>query len=474
MFSTNFALAPIIGAAMTAYTHEHPNRTDDGAHDLFLSYNSRDRAAVVRVRELLAERNISAFFDRDQLGAGSRWISLLENGIYGARGVVVCIGPDKLGDWQEMEVHFALVRQINEKKAGRQFPVIPLILPGATPEKEIGFLELYTWVDLRKRLDDPVAIDELARAVRGEADTQKFEASVELCPYRALQAFREQDEKLFFGRERFAEQLLAKARDENLKLIAVVGPSGSGKSSVVQAGLLPLLRSERPPHPSWETAIFTPGNAPFHNLAAALVTAGAAGQDKWGRMDKVEELGGKLASGVIRLEAAMATALAEAPGANRLLLIVDQAEELFTPNEITEQDRKSFIQRLLAAADAAPVTIALTLRADFYGQAIAYSRELGELITRGQVNILPMSRDELRQAIVAPADSAGLRFEENLVDRILDHVESQPGHLPLLEFALTQLWNRKQGKLLSNDAYNEIGGVEGAISRLAEERFNQD
>jgi tetratricopeptide (TPR) repeat protein/energy-coupling factor transporter ATP-binding protein EcfA2 len=286
--------------------------------------------------------------------------------------------------------------------------------------------------------------------------------------------------------------LLDKVRNKNVKFIAVVGPSGSGKSSVVQAGLLPRLRRERPPHLSWEAAIFTPGKAPFHNLAAALVIAGTAQQDKWARLGKAEKLGQDLANGVIRLETALATALAETPGANRLLLIVDQAEELFTlikeQEELftltteqhkeklslpPEQDGKLFIQRLMAAAEASPVSIALTLRADFYNQAIGYSRELGELITEGQVNVLPMSRDELRRAIVGPADSVELKFEDGLVDRILDHIEGQPGNLPLLEFALTELWNHKQDKLLTNDAYEAIGRVEGAISRRAEEEFNR-
>jgi hypothetical protein len=340
----------------TVMANGSPNQPDqsNGRRDLFLSYNSCDRAAVIRVRELLDERNISAFFDRDQLGAGSRWVSLLEKEVCASRAVAVFIGPHGLGDWQEMEIQLALVRQIDEKKASRPFPIIPLVLPGASPEKELGFLKLYTWIDLRARLDDPAAIDELERAVRGKAPARLAEAAVEMCPYRALQAFREQDEKLFFGRERFAEQLLAKARDEKLKLIAVVRPSGSGKSSVVQAGLLPRLRRERPPYLSWEAATFTPGKAPFHNLAVALVTAGAAEQDRWERLSKAEKLGQDLAGGAIRLEAAIARALAEAPGANRLLLIVDQAEELFTLT--TEQDRKPFIHRLIAAADATPVT----------------------------------------------------------------------------------------------------------------------
>jgi conflict system STAND superfamily ATPase/TIR domain-containing protein len=471
------------------YIHRPPQTND--TRDLFLSYNSRDLTAVISVRRLLDERKISAFFDRNQLSAGSRWVSLLENEVGGSRAAVIFIGPHGLGDWQEMEMQLALVRQIDEKKAGRSFPVIPLILPGATPEKELGFLKLYTWVDLRGRLDDPAAIDELERAVRGEASTQLAEAAVEMCPYRALQAFREQDEKLFFGRDRFAEQLLEKARDEKLKLIAVVGPSGSGKSSVVQAGLIPRLRRERAPLPSWETAIFTPGKTPFHNLAAALVTTGAAERDRGERLDKAEKLGRDLASGDIRIEAAINTALAEASGATRLLLVVDQAEELFTlikeQEELypqtadqdkiklppADQDGKLFINRLLAAAETAPGAIAFTLRTDFYSQAISFSRELGELIINGQVNILPMSRDELRQAIVAPADSVKLKFEDGLVDRILDHVQDQPGNLPLLEFALTELWNRRQGNLLSHVAYKEIGGVEGAISRRAEELFNR-
>jgi hypothetical protein len=111
----------------------------NGKRDLFLSYNSRDRAAVMRVRQLLGERKISTFFDRDQLRAGSRWVNLLEDEVGRSRAVAIFIGPHGLGDWQEMEMQLALVRQIDEKKDLRPFPVIPLILPGATPEKELGF-----------------------------------------------------------------------------------------------------------------------------------------------------------------------------------------------------------------------------------------------------------------------------------------------------------------------------------------------
>src|SRR5215831_12387177 len=125
-----------------------PPDQSNGTRDFFLSYNSRDRAAVVRVLQLLEERSVTTFFDRDQLRAGSRWVSLLENEVGSSRAVAVFIGPHGLGDWQEMEMQLALVRQIDEKKAGRAFPVIPIILPGAMPDKDLGFLKLYTWVDL--------------------------------------------------------------------------------------------------------------------------------------------------------------------------------------------------------------------------------------------------------------------------------------------------------------------------------------
>jgi len=109
-----------------------PNQPDqsNGRRDLFLSYNSRDRAAVERVRRLLAERNISTFFDRDQLSAGSCWVSLLESEVGNSRGVAVFIAHRVLGDWQEMEMQPALARQIDKKKANRSFPIISLILTG--------------------------------------------------------------------------------------------------------------------------------------------------------------------------------------------------------------------------------------------------------------------------------------------------------------------------------------------------------
>ena len=127
---------------------------------------------------------------------------------------------------------------------------------------------------------------------------------------------------------------------------------------------------------------------------------------------------------------------------------------------------------LLEAIRATPTTLLLTLRADFYSQAITLSRDLSDFIQQGLINIGPMGREELRRSIESPAMLVGLEFEKGLVNRILDHVESQPGTLPLLEFALTELWKKRAGKYITNAAYDEIDGIEGAISKRAEELFN--
>lgn len=187
------------------------------------------------------------------------------------------------------------------------------------------------------------------------------------------------------------------------------------------------------------------------------------------RLLKAERLGNSLAGGEVRLEAAIRLALEVSEGADRLLVVVDQFEELFTLTE--EKDRKPFVEALLSASALAPVTIALTLRTDFYGQAIGLHRDLSDRIQQGLVNLGPMTRDELPRAIQNPAHSVGLKFESGLVKRILDNIEGQPGNLPLLELALTELWGKRQNHLLTHHQYEEIGEVEGAIGQRAEQLF---
>jgi tetratricopeptide (TPR) repeat protein len=215
--------------------------------------------------------------------------------------------------------------------------------------------------------------------------------------------------------------------------------------------------------------VFRPGDAPFHRLATSLIPLLEPDADEVDRLGLGRKLGEKLVDGSVRLEDVVDRVIAKSNGTDRLLIVSDQFEELFTL--APSQQRESFMSAVLSALDRAPFTFLLTLRADFYGHAVAFDRRLSDRIQSGLVNLGPMTRDELRRAIEQPARKADIRFESGVVDRVLDHVELQPGGLPLLEFALTQLWERREGQRITHAAYESIGEVAGAISRRAETVF---
>jgi tetratricopeptide (TPR) repeat protein len=438
-------------------------------HDVFLSYHSADRTRVSAVRRLLSERGVRAFLDRNDLTAGLPWPQALEEALRSVRAVLVFVGGandgERLGLWQRREAWFALDRQAQKEGQGEYFPVIPVLLPGARPDA--GFLFLNTWVDIRDGSEDSAAVDAIVDAIR-HATTRPVEIDrPTVCPYRALEAFCEEHAALYFGRESFAAELLDRVTHRSL--IALVGPSGSGKSSVVQAGLIPLLRRQRPPQRAWDAVIFRPGGGPFHRLATSLIPLLEPEADEVDRLELGQKLGEKLAAGSVRIEDVVERLITKSNGTDRLLIVADQFEEIFTLTPA--QQRQPFVASVVSALDRAPFAFLLSLRADFYGHAIALDRRLSDCIQSGLVNLGPMTRDELRRAVEQPAGKADIRFETGLVDRILDHVELQPGGLPLLEFALTQLWERREGRRITHAAYEAIGEVTGAISQRAESVF---
>lgn len=432
------------------------------ACQLFISYNSQDRYAVTTIQVLLEARGITTFLDRNDLLPGRPWPQALEQGLREASAAAVFIGRE-FGAWQKREMWFALDRQARDENQHRPFPVIPVLLPGA--DTTTGFLFLNSWVDFRHELTDHDALLALERAVRGDQRTAtNYER---ICPYRGLNSFREEDSAFFAGRKVIVDRLVKSVLRE--KFIAVVGPSGSGKSSVVMAGLVPLLRRQRPPQESWDFFAFTPGARPFHRLAGALISALEPDSDEVEHLAEARRLGDYLANSGISLSATIERLLSKSKGTDRLLIVVDQFEEIFTL--ASERTIKPFIEELLEAQAQAPITLLVTLRADFYGYAMGVSRQLSDCLEQGIVNLSPMVRPELREAIETPAKRVGLTFEAGLVERILDDAQADFGSLPQLEFSLTELWEQSTSSRLTHDTYDRIGRISGAVTTRAEREF---
>lgn len=433
-------------------------------YDLFVSYHWRDRAAVERVARDLRDRGLKVFLDRWYLVPGQSWVAALEKVLSECTAAAIFLGQFGMGPWQQREKERALDRQTQD--AG--FRVIPVLLDGSDPA--LGFLGVNTWVDLRQG-STPEMIEVLVRAVRGQPPGDDLHehitnAHATICPYRGLNVFREEDEPFFCGRESFTHKLVEMVAQRSL--IAVVGASGSGKSSVVRAGLVPALRRGQDQR-VWDIVTMLPQDRPFHNLAASFLLLLMPDLSEVERLIEIDKLAAWLAEGKSHLRDTVQRTLEKEPGTDRLLLVVDQWEELYT---LCRDDgvRQRFMQELLDASSNGKLTIVLTLRGDFFGRALS-DRMLSDRLQDGVVNIGPMEPEELQRAIVEPATKVGLRFEEGLDERILDEVSKQPGSLPLLEFLLTELWAKRDRGMLLHEAYDAIGGVRKAIAERAERTF---
>ncbi len=266
---------------------------------------------------------------------------------------------------------------------------------------------------------------------RGEPVRTEPLRPTDVCPYKGLARFETVDAEFFFGREQVVAEAVGHLAEG--RFLALVGPSGSGKSSLLRAGLMHALGSGAlPGSDRWARSVIRPGDHPLAALAHAL--------------DERRE---------------------------HALLAVDQFEEVFTAcSDVAE--RTAFLGALTEAAVApdGATTIVIAMRADFYGRC-AEHRGLASLIASHQILVGPMDADELRRAIELPAQRADLTVEEPLADSLVSDTVGQPGGLPLLSTALLELWTHRRDRTLRFDDYLRAGGVEGAVARLAEEAFDR-
>ena len=447
---------------------EQSNKTIDA----FLSHNSKDKPMVKEIGRYLEEKaGLTVFLDEWDLIPGEPWQEDLERALSESRTCVCFIGEGEPTPWQNEEMRAAL----NEMVTKGSIRVVPVLLPGAKrQEKESGlpmFLRRLAWVEFKKTWNEPDMLYRLVCGIKGIrpgiGKTAHDKAPVDQirCPFRGLEVFREKDREFFFGREAVVQRLMEKLNRS--RFLAIVGPSGVGKSSIVQAGLIPLLRSDS------LAALFTPRMYPIEELAFALYLGcmhdGVEVKtpvEEWIRRFK----GSSDALHFIAREVIEGLKLKDK---KRLILVVDQFEELFTQTR-SEDEKRRFIAMVLYAVEkmGGPVTVIVTMRSDFLGKC-AYYPDLNVHVTDYLEQIEPMSTDELRAAVEEPALAVGLEFEKGLVDRVLEDAGGGAGELPLVEHALLELFENRQDRFLTMGTYNGIGGISGALAQRAKGEYEK-
>ncbi|MGW6911570.1 nSTAND1 domain-containing NTPase [Streptomyces sp. NPDC054940] len=408
------------------------------------------------------------------------------------RGRPVRVSAQRISDWRRA------------KNVPAQFAALQAVLHVLIPQARrarptpvsAGLYDLGQWQRLWER------------ATSGEEEEQ---APVEapavsggVCPYRGLASYRQQDARWFFGRERSTDALVAQLRTVEKTgggLVMLVGASGAGKSSLLNAGLVPALRDGALSGESGQASTvvqLVPGSDPLGELARRIpeladVVRSSAALARKGRSaepaadaDGAEDHGDtELCADFVRAtrDALRAWARREASSAAPAVLIVDQFEETFTlcPDEL---DRRTFVHVLHAACtspaadDPAPVLVVLGIRADFYEQCLAHP-ELADALQHRHMVLGPLTTSELREAVTGPAKAVGLELEPGLAELIVREVSADgprgthdAGVLPLLSHALLATWQRRKAGRLTLAGYRAAGGIQGAVAATAESAWS--
>jgi transcriptional regulator with XRE-family HTH domain len=449
---------------------------------LACSYADSEKTIVTQLKTVLQKRGITLWSSRHISRQGMEQPrKALREVVRAAQMILLVVSPEARSS-----------RHVREAlEVGRIYrrPVCAVWIEGddwqecLPPDEQ----ELSISIDARMR-DDPSLFEEIATLlqqgwpgpdptiVSAPGELQELGAASDpRNPYKGLQAFRLEDHHDFFGRDALLDKLTStlvgtlrteRSGQPRARLLAIIGPSGSGKSSVVMAGLLPRLQQGGVPgSEEWiYLSPIVPGVHPLESLALAL----AERLPDRSLLTIRQDLEKDSARGLHQL----ATALTQRQE-TKVLLCVDQFEELFTQTSALEE-RQQFLELVVTALTEprGPVIVVLTLRADFYDRVLS-SSVLGPLIEQYQCVVLPMDVHELRMVIEQPACLADvqLTFEGDLVGDLLFEMQGQAGALPLLQFTLDQLFQRRCGHQLTLEAYHEIGGVKGALVRQAESTY---
>ena len=432
---------------------------------VFISHASADTDSVIAMARSLRQAGVDVWLDVERLTPGDPWMSKLEWALREAQSLILYVGPSGVRNWVDLELRVALDRSARES----EFRLVPVLGPGAQPDELPLFLKQYQWLDCREGFASPEHIKVLIAALAGEQPAAICLLPPGQSPYRGLRPFGTEDSLLFYGRDKEVEELARNVGKD--RFLAVVGDSGSGKSSLVRAGLIPALHRGRVADvnawiESWRVAICRPGDDPFRELAEALPQLDSE-LSPAERTAFIAQMKDQLVGGTVGLRNGL-SGIALGTGIHKLL-VIDQFEELFTLVR-DKEERTRYINTLLAAVPTEtdhPVHILITIRADFYSQCWQHS-DLIRRINANQYAVPRMDRDQLRQVIERPLALAGAHAEPGLVDALLSDAGNEPGTLPLLEHALEQLWKRRTGRQLTTVTYEDIGRLNGALRKYAD------
>src|SRR6266513_4498511 len=449
---------------------------------LACSYADYEKTVVTRIKTALQKRGITLWDSRHIGRQGlEQPRKALGEAIRAAQVILLMVSPEARASRH--------VREALEVGKMYQRPICAVWIEGKNWQECLPMDEQDLSVGIDARMsDDPGLFEEIVTLVQqGWTEPETTTASARGVsqeqgtigeprnPYKGLQAFRQEDQHDFFGRDALINTLTntlagtiqtEQPGKPDARLLAIIGARGSGKSSVMMAGLLPRLQKGGIAGSEDWTYLdpMVPGLHPLESLALALAERLPDRSLHTLRQDLEEDS----ARGLHQL----AMALTHHQG-TRVLLCIDQFEELFTQTS-AQAEREQFLELLVTALSEprGPVIVILTLRADFYDRVLN-SSVLGPLIEQHHCAVFPMNLQELRMVIEQPARLADvqLTFEGDLVGDLLFEMQGQAEALPLLQFTLDQLFQRRCGHQLTREAYQEIGGVKGALVRQAESTY---
>jgi hypothetical protein len=417
------------------------------AEQIFLSYSLSDRDAAIALRGSLAQLDMTVFRDQDSIRVGDNWLQRLQDALQGCRGFIVLIGRDGVRRWVGAEVQVALLRNIAAYDDSERLPIFPVMLPDGDPQALPPFLKLF---QLHRWQPDADLPQDLLQAIRDKMELLDEGSTFEGCPFLGLSAFQPKHAQLFFGRRKEtleALQYLGTQRETNpgdirmdgqfCRWLQIEGNSGAGKSSLVNAGLLPLIEQgalwARTGYERWKIlGPLLPGEKPLSRLAEVLeacLEPNRAKRDSLQRLKRLEE-DDRALSGMLN---------DHKDGNTAFVLVVDQFEELFT---FSKHEQKHRIDAQLACAlqdKDCPLFLISTVRIDFlegFEQLPRLSELYNQHCKRYLLKII--SQQGLQEVIEQPARLAGLDVSEVTI-AILNDARDEVGALPLVENALRVL-----------------------------------